>query len=209
MRRNIRIGSVLCLCACLVMGIIALASAQPRVRAKIGIRIQSGDSIARAKAKHRITVSDLLRIYVIPEEDSYVYIVHADKKKAELLTHKRKTEFKEEKIIISPSGDDFYQFDGKSKLEYFTIVVSPNEIEDLLDILYSGEVSYKKWIRLEKVLIKKSKINISKKSKKPFAIAGNVRSIERPMNGDSFLKKLITFSGKSLLVKKYEFLVRK
>ncbi len=209
MRRNIRIGSVFCLCACLVMGITSLAPAQPRVRAKIGIRIQSGDSIARAKAKQRITVGDLLRIYVIPEKDSYVYIVHTDKKTAELLTHKNKAEFKEEKMIISPSGDNFYQFDGKSKLEYFTIVVSPNEIEDLLDILYSGEVSYKKWIRLEKVLIKKSKINISKKSKKPFSIAGNVRSIGRSMHGDSFLQELITFSGKSLLVKKYEFLVRK
>jgi hypothetical protein len=61
------------------------------------------------------------------------------------------------------------------------------------------------WTSLEKELMEKSKIDLTQKTDKPFPIAGNVRS----MNSNAFVETLPIFSGKTLVVKKYEFQVQK
>ena len=48
--------------------------------------------------------------------------------------------------------------------------------------------------------------NRTLKTDKPFHIAGNVRSMS---NNDAFLEKLVIYSGKSLVAKKYDFQVQK
>src|SRR5918912_1152663 len=54
------------------------AVAQDRVRAKVGIQVRSGDRTAPARATEMVKTGDSLRVYVVPENDAYVYVVHND-----------------------------------------------------------------------------------------------------------------------------------
>lgn len=206
MRHSTQMFSSLFLSALLVISIILPISAQSRVSAKIGIQIRSSGKVFRAKAKHRITSDDKLRIYVLPEEDSFVYFFHTDKKMVNLLhieSYKGHTK-KKNPIILPIHKNESYQFDGTSQTESFIIVCSPFEISEVSELLSSGNIPYSEWNVLEKKLSRKSNIDISDTGEDPISIAGNVRSLEDP-----FLKMMPTFSGESLLIKKYEFKVRK
>src|ERR1041385_3837155 len=61
------------------------AVAQDRVRAKVGIQIRSGEHTALAKTTEMVKTGDSLRVYVVPENDAYVYVVHNDGKTLTLL----------------------------------------------------------------------------------------------------------------------------
>ena len=208
MKTYIRLFSLFIISAFLVASSISPAIAQDKkVRAKIGILIKSGDRVMRAKARDRLKADDLLRIYVHPEVSSHVYVVHTDHQTATLLNvvQQRIQSF----TLVLPSIQDFYQVDGKSSIETFTVICSPNELKDLLTLMNSGEASYSKWAKLETGLLEKSRIDLSQKAERPFAIAGNVRGAPETTVGDPFMNKLQIFSGKSLLVKRYEFRVKK
>ena len=191
----------------IIAGSISSALSQDeKVRAKIGIKIKSGDQVMRAKSRDRLKAGDLLRIYVHPEGSSYIYVVHSDKKTVTLLN------IVEQKVqgstLVLPSVQEFYQVDGASPVETFTIICSPLELSDVSGIL-SSTMSHEKWTAIENQLIEKSKIVLTQKTESPFAIAGNVRGGIGPGIGDPFVNKLQIFSGKSLLVKRYEFKVKK
>ncbi len=176
------------------------------VRAKIGIQIKSGDLIISAKSKERLKSGDLFRIYVHTEENCAVYIIHTDKKTVSLLN------ITEQKIqsttLILPSAEAYYQVDGKSNIEKVTIICSPQQIPELAPI-ETNDMRYDKWISIQANLIKKSQILLSQQDEKPFLIAGNVRGIANSTTGDSFAKELQIYSGKGLIVKNYEFKVKK
>jgi len=183
----------------------SMATAQERVRAKIGVQVESTDVVTQAKAKSRLKAGDRLRIYVIPEADSYVYVIHSDQKKVTLVNHdaaQKKVE--KNSLLVLPDADKYYQVDGLSSQESITVICSPTERTDLLDLLRSEGASHSEWAAIEETLIEKSKIDLGGKPEKPFVIAGNVRGKDDP-----FLKKLQTFSGKSLVVNRYEFAVKK
>ena len=177
------------------------------VRAKIGIQVRSGEEVTRAKARDRLKAGDLLRIYVYPEERSYVYVVHTDHRVATLLNREQLRI--EGLTLIMPSGMQFYEVDGKSAVETFTLVCSPRELEDLQTLLGSGEVSYTRWAEFEKALLEKGRIDLAGKPERPFPIAGTVRGAGDSAGADPFLSRLQIFTGKSILVKKYEFRVKK
>ena len=67
------------------------AVAQDRVRAKVGIQVRSGDHMAPAKATEMVKTGDNLRVYVVPENDAYVYVVHNDGKNLTLLNAQHAT----------------------------------------------------------------------------------------------------------------------
>lgn len=199
---------LLFLCVFLVAGIINPVDAQENIiRAKIGIQIKSGDRIIRAKSQDRLKAGDLLRIYVYPEKNSHIYVVHRDIKEAALLN------IVQQKIqsssMVIPSLQEYYQVDGKSPYEVITIIISPDELPEVTDLLGTGNAPYPKWIEVEKVLVEKSRIDLIQDVEKPFPIAGNVRSKGGVGDIDQFVSKLQIFSGKSILVKKYEFEVKK
>jgi hypothetical protein len=177
------------------------------VRAKIGIQIKSGDNTSRAKSIDRLKKGDLIRIYVHPEKTSHVYVVHTDLNKITLLN------IVQQKIqsstMVMPSLQEFYQVDGKSPKETIAIIISPSELSELLNLLEDENIHYEKWAEYEKELIESSKIDLSSNTKKPFSVTGNVRGIEGNSEIDPFVSKLQIFSGKSILVKKYEFNVKK
>ena len=180
---------------------------EERVRAKIGIQIKSGDLILRAKSIDRLKKGDLLRIYIHPEKTSHVYVVHTDLKKVTLLNMIQQKV--QSSTMVMPSLQEYYRVDGESSKETITIIISPDELSELLSALEDGNIAYAKWIELEKKLIDKGKIDLSQKTEKPFSIAGNVRGVMGNHSLDPFVSKLQVFSGKSILVKKYEFRVKK
>lgn len=139
-------------------------------------------------------------------EDSYVYVVHTDQKTVLLLnSHENQEMIKKGSVLALPSSEDFYQLDGLSEKELITIICSPLQLTEISTLLSSEELSPAKWIELEQVLMKRSKMDLSQEAEKPFEIVGNVRDIKM----DPFLPQLQIFSGKSLLVKRYELDVKK
>lgn len=207
MRLFIRILSVVFLGMALIMaGVLPGLSQEKTVRAKIGILVKSGDQIIKVKARDRLKAGDLVRIYVHPELNSYIYVVHRDQKTVTLLN------MVEQRIqsssLVLPSVQEFYQVDGQSPVETFTVICSPNEVKEISSLVGS-QMPYDRWVSLEKELLKRGEIDLAQKSEKPFAIAGNVRGAGDAAGGDAFVRELQIFSGKSILVRQYEFSVKK
>ena len=189
--------------------LVSPAEAQDRVRAKVGIGIQAraGEPMAPAKTTERVKTGDSLRVYVVPEGDAYVYVVHNDGKNLSLLNAQNVTTRVPGGVPVTlPAPEKFYQIDGGSDRESITVICSPTEIRAVANLLTAPNVSQKNWLSLEKELLDKSKIDLSQPTDKPFQIAGNVRSMS---NNDPFLNTLVIYSGKSLVTKKYDFQVQK
>ena len=185
------------------------AVAQDRVRAKVGIGIQvrPGEPMAPAKSTERLKTGDFLRVYVVPEDDAYVYVVHNDGKNLTLLNAQNATTRVTGGMpVMLPAPEKFYQIDGGSERESITVICSPTEIREVASLVRTPNVSQKNWLSLETALLDKSKIDLSPPTDKPFQIAGNVRSMS---SNDPFLNTLVIYSGKSLVAKKYDFQVQK
>lgn len=199
---------VVCLCMgtfFLTAGVSPAIAGENIVRAKLGISVQSADRQWRAKTGERLSAGDRLRIYVYPEEDSFIYVVHTDLKSASLLKMVEKSV--PAALLVLPSARECYQVDGQSPIETFTIICSPEELKEI-PTLFDAGASLEKWSSLEKELAEKSVIDLGDKPDKPFAIAGNVRGLPDSGVGDSFLSELQVYSGNGLLVKHYEFTVK-
>lgn len=190
----------------LLMSITSLTVAQNRVRAKIGIQVSSNGSIVRARAEHAIRTGDRLRIFIIPEDDVYIYVVHEDEENITLLNGDGHREIiKKGSIVVYPHYNSYYQVDRWNKKVSITIVCSPIEILEISKIFNSTAISYEKWVLIKNHLIERSRIILFDKPEKPFEIAGDVRGVTK----DPFFKNLKVFSGNSLLLKRYEFKVEK
>jgi hypothetical protein len=204
-----RLRAILSIIILAVYGFCSFAAyaGENQVRAKIGIQISSGGVVEKAKSRDTIAPGNLLRIYVHPETNAYVYVVHSDLTEATLLN------MVEQKIqsstLIMPSMLDYYQVDGKSPQETFTIICSPVALSQMGGIVKNGKVSHGQWMKIENELVQQGKIELTGSSEKPFALAGNVRKMDNTDSPDSFAGGLQIFSGKSVLVKKYEFTVKK
>ncbi|MBF0233485.1 MAG: hypothetical protein HQK65_10670 [Desulfamplus sp.] len=201
-----------------------------RVRAKIGVQIQPAQKSAvssgqmsgkmiRAKSKERLKAGDAVRLYVHTENSCYVYIIHTDGKSVDLLN------ITEQKIqsstLIMPSAQAFYEIDGQSKMEKFTVICSPEQIKELSG-MEKNNIDVSQWAAIETDLQAKSNALASKDDEELFSIDGNVTSIAGNVRGitnsiknssgandDPFLKELQIFSGKGLVIKSYEFQIKK
>lgn len=177
-------------------------SGQELVRAKVGMEILKGDDVRVAKARDRIKIGNELRLLVVPEKESYIYVINSDRSNAYLLNRDQiKQKYPKGSLKVFPSEESLYKPDGKGKQESFTIVCSLTPIDEISGLFSTGTASYEKWSLLEKELIKKSKIALGERVDKPFAIAGTVRGGPKEDN-------LKIFSGNDLLVKRYQFQVK-
>jgi hypothetical protein len=194
----------LALLTALTITILTAEAAQ--LRAKIGIRIQSGERESRAKSYDRVRTGDHLRLYIVPETQAYTYVIHTDREKVRLLHRERyMPDFKgHQPIRFPPERQQEYAIDGRSQLEEFIIICSPIELVYITNLFESPQASYERWKLIEDKLMETSRIQLSETPDKPFVIAGNVR---RP--DETFLQQLQIFSGQEFLVKKYEFRVKK
>ncbi|MDH3602292.1 MAG: DUF4384 domain-containing protein [Candidatus Tectomicrobia bacterium] len=195
-----------------VLGLLAaltltvLTAEADQVRAKIGIRIQSGAQVMRAKAHDRVRTGDQLRLYIVPETPTYTYVIHTDHEKVRLLHRERYVpDFKaHQPIRFPPERQQEYAIDGRSRLEEFIVICSPIELVYITNLFESPQASYERWKLIEDKLVERSRIKLSETPDKPFAIAGNVRGPD-----ETFVQQLQIFSGQEFLVKKYEFRVKK
>lgn len=207
MGKLVRMISFFCIgFAALLSSVTPGFAQQKMVRAQLGILIKSGDQTVRAKGKDRLKAHDLLRVYVYPEENLYIYVVHTDQKKVTLL--KMVDKKVHSASLALPSSHEFYEVDGESPEETFTVICSPDELTEV-SALAGSKVSREDWANLERDLIKRGEIDLGQKPEKPFAIAGNVRGEIDASAKDRFESELQIFTGNTILVKRYEFSVKK
>ncbi len=192
--------------ALLGAGAAAVFSQPGIVSARIGILVESGSQLTRARGQERLKPGDRLRIYVQSEEACHVYVVHTDHKIVTLLGAFE--EISPSAQVVLPGLLDSYQVDGKSPIEAFTIICSAVKLDDI-SALFNSKVTYKSWCSLEEKLLEKGKIDLSQKPDKPSAIAGNVRELTGSNKDDTFIHELPIYSGNGLLVKRYEFDIQK
>jgi hypothetical protein len=153
-------------------------------------------------------------VYVVPEDDAYIYVVHTDGTTPTLLNAPdAPTRGSKGSPVMFPAPEKFYKIDGASDKEAITVICSPAELREVTQLFQTTRVTQKSWTSLEKDLMEKSKIDLTPKAEKPFLMAGVVRSIGNdPVHSapaDPFVNTLPIFSGKTFIVKKYDFQVQK
>jgi len=177
----------------------SLALAEDRVQAKLGVEVKSGESSSWARSKDRVRVGDLLRIHVVPLSGAYVYVVHTNFETAMLLTEQW---VPANSRLELPDGGS-YQVDGASSKERLIILCSPEKLTEVKEAFVSEEIPYSQWKSIEQDLNQKSKISLHEQVEKPVSMAGNVRGAPKGQ------KRLKVYSGKFLLLKSFEFNVKK
>ena len=128
------------------------------VRAKIGIQVQSGEDVLRARAVDQVKTGDLLRIYVAPEHTSHVYVVHSDGTSVSLLnTNEQQVD---RSTLVLPDWGEHYEVDGKSRMEMLAIICSPKRLPEIAQIS-SSSVSFEKCDDVVNELVENSTIDLS------------------------------------------------
>lgn len=182
-------------------------AAEDRVEARIGIQIKSGDEVTRARSRDLIRAGDYLRVYVQPESGArYVYVVHADDRRVTLLN--AAAQKIEGPTLILPSPQTYYQVDGNSDMERFTVICGPSPLPEVAALEDAG-MAPDQWIAFRDNLAQGGEIVLTRRSEPRIGIAGNVRGWNDPDCPDPFLEILQTYSGKGLLVQTYAFQVQK
>jgi hypothetical protein len=108
--------------------------------------------------------------------------------------------------MILPNQGQFYNIDGASSVESFTIICSPMQLKEVQELMGSPTFPYQTWAAVEQKLIETSRIDLTEDVTKPFSIAGVVRHLA---SDQEFLKQLPIMSGNTLVVKTYDFTVKK
>lgn len=93
-----------------------------------------------------------------------------------------------------------------ARLNCSSSFAAQKELKDISVLFGSTETSYSAWTPLESELIKKSKIDLNEQPESPIPLAGSVRA---PNSRYRFLDTIPILSGKALVVKRYEFRVKK
>lgn len=180
--------------------------AKESIRAKIGVLILNDDQSRLAKSRDTLNAGSLLQIHVIPEKNCYLYLINSDDQKATWLNWGDDLQqVPQGKAKVFPSKVSSYAHQGTGKHESFVIVCSPKKLFEISNLFSNRSVGLSQWNVLENQMIKDSRIPLGDNLSKPFGIAGSVRGSEKYGAPEG----LMIYSGKSLLVKKYQFNVEK
>ena len=185
--------------------IFSLISIFPQdiIKAKIAILHKSGDDFTVLRSNDRLRAGEMIRIFVQPEDDCYVYIIHSDNSESTLLFDKKINSKKD--TLILPSTSEYYVFDDKSPTAKVDVFCSVKKIDDISKLFKDGDVvKLSGWNVLEENLLKKYKKNFTDKSEKPFPMAGNVSAIN-----DEFLNRQLVLSGKGAIIRRYDLEIKK
>ncbi|RPI73183.1 MAG: hypothetical protein EHM47_06610 [Ignavibacteriales bacterium] len=187
-----------------IFGIPALGfSPGDTVKAKIAILHKAGEVYNPLRTKDRLKAGEMLRIFVLPEKDCFVYAVHSGDKESFLLC---KTFLKEgNDSLFLPTPEDYYIFDEGGVKEKITIFCSSKKISEIENLFKNSEIiSSGLWDEAEEKLIASTKTNLNETSDKPFSLAGNVSAVN-----EDFMDSMQLFVGDELLIRKYEIEVKK
>lgn len=178
---KVKVVCIICLCIVLLGSTVSADEAQDVVRAKIGIKLLSGDEIRRAKAREQVTIWERLWVYVVPEPNpAYIYVVYNNQNTVTRLNDDHQTKISGNLLLKLPPADDdelFYSFDGESSLEYITIICSPVELPEIDQLLNTPDMSYTRWLEFEQELIEKSKIDLRDIAERPLKVGSGVRGL--------------------------------
>lgn len=174
------------------------------VRCKMGILVEMEGKSKAAKQEEIVKPGTEIRLYVQPEADGFLYIIHSDQSASQLLSLKKEKTVSGTTVIL-PSPDSTFAIDGESEKEFFTMIFSPVKVSEIENLFSSGTCDAGIWKDQEQKLKNKSELRLSESSDKPFAIAGNVRG----KKSDPFIDKLKIYSGTGMVVRQYVFKVKK
>ena len=178
-------------------------SPKDSIKVKIAILHKAGDAYTSLRSKDRLKAGEMIRIFILPLNNCYVYVVHSDNKESVLLYGDKAKAVKDTLMLPSPS--EYYIFDDQSPTAKITILCSLDKIKDIENLFDKKESSnVGDWNKVEMKLIKDSKKELNELSDKPFPIAGNVSAVN-----EDFIEKILTFEGNKLLIRKYELEIKK
>jgi hypothetical protein len=173
------------------------------VHAKIAILHKAGDLYNPLRAKDRLKAGEMLRVFVLPEKDCFVYVIHTGKSESFLLCN-TKLKAKQDTLFL-PNHDDYYIFDEGGVKERITVFCSAKKIKEIDDAFSKTElIKSNTWNQLETKLITRNKADLNEDSDKPFPLAGNVSSVN-----EDFIESMPLFVGTDMLIRKYEIEVKK
>jgi|SRR5690554_4094636 len=173
------------------------------VKAKIAVLHKTGEIYNPLKTRDRLKAGEMLRIFVLPEKDCFVYTIHTGEKESFLLCKAKLSAGKD--TLILPTPEDYYVFDEGGVKEKITILCSKNKIDEVEKLFKDSEIiKSDNWNSTEEKIIAMNKENLNESSDKPFPLAGNVSSV----NSD-FIESMQSFIGKDVLIRKYEIEIKK
>ena len=179
------------------------ADSKDTIKAKIAILHKAGDEYTSLRNKDRLKAGEMIRIFILPLSNCYVYVVHTDNKESVLLFSEKAKAIKD--TLLLPSASEYYVFDAESPDAKITVLCSLDKIDDI-EKLFKGKESgsVSKWNTLEAKLLKENKKDLNETSDKPFPLAGNVSAVN-----EDFLEQILTFAGNKMLIRKYELEIKK
>ena len=207
------------------IGLISNAESLKLFRASIGIQIHyctapksdrlklcknsSNWQSRKAKVNDRLKSGDKLSIYVKPEENSFVYLVNSNSKTASLMDlGDNQNNVLAQSLRVFPSfkkGKRGYKVDGNEDVELFSIICSSKNLPRINQLFFGGDVAVERWRTLEKKFIDDNSIITPSKPEEQLQFGGSLRGPDT----NPFIKTLSISSGKALIVRRYQFDVKK
>ena len=191
----------------LLLAFAAPAMPQQLVHAKVAIQVVSNGKVTTARSKDKLAKGDKLRLYIEPQEEMFLYVVHTDQNATGLLAKTNTSATAASELVVLPSESEYYEIDGNSSFEQITIIFAKKRQPKIEALFSENAPSLAAWQETELALLQQYQIDLNESTDKPFGIAGNVRNLGD--ESSSIIEQMIMYSGKSMVIKRYEFRVKK
>lgn len=191
----------------LLLAFAAPAMPQQLVHAKVAIQVVSNGKVTTARSKDKLAKGDKLRLYIEPQEEMFLYVVHTDQNATGLLAKTNTSATAASELVVLPSESEYYEIDGNSSFEQITIICAKKRQSKIEALFSENAPSLAAWQETELALLQQYQIDLNESTDKPFGIAGNVRNLGD--ESSSIIEQMIMYSGKSMVIKRYEFRVKK
>ena len=164
----------------------------------------------KAKVNDRLRSGDHLSVYIKPEENSFVYLINSNAKTASLIAlGDNQNNVSAHSLRIFPSikkgKKKGYKVDGNEDVELISIICSSKKLPRINQLFSGGAVAVEKWRTLENIFIEDNQIITPSKPEEQLQFGGSLRSPDIT----PFIKTLSISSGKELIVRRYQFDVKK
>jgi len=172
-------GVVLTVAALIAAGTLPGLTQEKIVRAKLGIAITSGKETRPAKSRDSLKTGDSLRIYVHPEESSYVYVVHTDGKAVTLLNMVEQRV--QSSTLVLPRCRNSMRWTARAMSRPSRSSAARRGEPGL--VLVNSQMTLIAGLHAKRVA-QERELELVQKSERPFSISGTVRGAGNGPDGD-------------------------
>lgn len=165
------------------------------VKAKLGIELKRGTISSKAHAREVVRSGDRITAYVLPAQNSNVYVVSIKDGKASLINGKGIALSSSEAVAI-PSMETPITLAGSGLVE-IQIYVSREPITDLNEL--ANGVALSRFREIERRI--KDRAGITGAPEKPAPVAANVRA----MGADVIAREMPGYSSPKIILAKFYF----